>query len=513
MMRRSVSPGDALVLLGVDFETDVAEILPTVQTPTLVIQRTDDKTNWIEYARYFAQQIPGAVLVELPGSNHGYMSPDQDQVLDQVERFVKGLRAEEAELDRVLATVLFTDIVGSTERAAGLGDSAWRELVERHHATVRAMLARYRGVEVDTAGDGFFATFDGPARAVRCAQAIVEAVRSLGLEVRTGVHTGEVATIDGKVGGIAVSHRRAGGSPCRPWRCARQLHREGPDGRLRPRVRRRRRARAERRPRPLAPLPGGELMGRLDGKVALITGAGSGMGREACVVFASEGARIAALDVDAAGLDATASLVREGGGDIATFVADVADEQQVREAIGAAVERFGALHVLYNNAGVLWRDRDLGVLETDEAVWDRVMAINLKGMVWVCKYGVPELIRAGGGAIVNVGSVSALLGDTIPQDAYSASKGAVISLTRSLAVQFASQGVRANCIHPGFVETPLQTVRTSDAAWVEAARAAIPLGRLGTSRDVVNAALFLASDEASYITGIELIVDGGTMVI
>jgi class 3 adenylate cyclase len=205
MMRRSVSPGDALVLLGVDLETDVAEILPTVQTPTLVVQRTDDKTTGIEYARYFAHQIPGAVLVELPGSNHGYMSPDQDEVLDEIERFVTGLRAEEAELDRVLATVLFTDIVGSTERAAGLGDSAWGELVERHHGTVRAMLARYRGVEVDTAGDGFFATFDGPARAVRCAQAIVEAVRSMGLEVRTGVHTGEVATIDGKVGGIAVS--------------------------------------------------------------------------------------------------------------------------------------------------------------------------------------------------------------------------------------------------------------------------------------------------------------------
>jgi NAD(P)-dependent dehydrogenase (short-subunit alcohol dehydrogenase family) len=252
--------------------------------------------------------------------------------------------------------------------------------------------------------------------------------------------------------------------------------------------------------------------GRLDGKIAVITGAGSGMGREASVVFASEGARIAALDVDATGLHTTAASVRDGGGDIETFVADVADERQVREAIGAAVERFGALHILYNNAGVLWRDRDLGVLETDEAVWDRVMAINLKGMVWVCKYGIPELIRAGGGAIVNVGSVSALLGDTVPQDAYSASKGAVVSLTRSLAVQFAPQGVRANCIHPGFVETPMQTVRTSDPAWVEGARAAIPLGRLGTPRDVVNAALFLASDEASYITGIELIVDGGTMV-
>jgi NAD(P)-dependent dehydrogenase (short-subunit alcohol dehydrogenase family) len=254
-------------------------------------------------------------------------------------------------------------------------------------------------------------------------------------------------------------------------------------------------------------------MGRLDGKVALITGAGSGMGREACAVFAAEGARIAAVDVDRAGLGATAAAVRDDGGDIATFVADVADEGRVREAVAGAVARFGGLHVLYNNAGVLWRDRDLGVLDTDEAVWDRVMAINLKGIVWVCKHGVPELIRAGGGSIVNVGSLSALLGDTVPQDAYSASKGAVISLTRSLAVQFAPHGVRANCIHPGFIDTPLQTVRTSDPAWVEGARSAIPLGRLGTPRDVVNAALFLASDESSYITGTELVVDGGTMVV
>ena len=254
-------------------------------------------------------------------------------------------------------------------------------------------------------------------------------------------------------------------------------------------------------------------MGRLDGKVALITGAGSGMGREAARVFAKEGAGIAALDMDASSLEATDAAVRAADGEIATLVADVADEGQVRDAIAGAVERFGALHILYNNAGVLWRDRDLGVLDTDEDVWDRVMAINLKGMVWVCKHGVPELIRAGGGSIVNVGSVSALLGDTVPQDAYTASKGAVISLTRSLAVQFAPQGVRANCIHPGFIDTPLQTVRTTDAAWVAGARAAIPLGRLGTPGDVVNAALFLASDESSYITGAELVVDGGTMVV
>ena len=255
------------------------------------------------------------------------------------------------------------------------------------------------------------------------------------------------------------------------------------------------------------------MSGRLDGKVALITGAGSGMGREACVVFAAEGARVAALDLDPTTLDQTAGAVRAADGEIVTFAADVAIEEQVREAVTGAVERFGALHVLYNNAGVLWRDRDVSVLETDEEVWDRVFAINLKGMVWVCKYGIPHLIEAGGGAVVNVGSTSALLGDTIPQDAYTASKGAVISLTRNLAVQFGPQGVRANCIHPGFTDTPMQMLRTSDAAWVEAATAEIPLGRLATARDIVNAALFLASDEASYVTGTELVVDGGAVVV
>ena len=254
-------------------------------------------------------------------------------------------------------------------------------------------------------------------------------------------------------------------------------------------------------------------MGRLDGKGAFISGAGSGMGREACLVFANEGARIAATDIETSALETTASMAGDAGVDIATFVADVADEHQVREAIAGAVERVGSLHILYNNAGVLLRDRDLGVLETDEAVWDRVMAINLKGMVWICKYGVPELIEAGGGSIVNIGSTSALLGDTVPQDAYTASKGAVISLTRSLAVQLAPHGVRVNCIHPGFIDTPMQTVRTSDPGWVEEAKHGIPLGRLGTPRDVVNAALFLASDEASYITGAELVVDGGSMVV
>ena len=255
------------------------------------------------------------------------------------------------------------------------------------------------------------------------------------------------------------------------------------------------------------------MTGRLEGKVALITGAGSGMGREACAVFASEGAGVAAVDIDADPLKETEASVRDVGGEIASFVADVASEQQVRDVVDGAAERFGRLDVLYNNAGVLWRDRDTSVLETDEETWDRVFAINLKGMVWVCKYGIPHLIAAGGGSIVNIGSTSALLGDAIPQDAYAASKGAVISLTRNLAVQFGPQGVRANCIHPGFTDTPMQTVRTTDPAWVEAATAEIPLGRLATPRDIVNAALFLASDEAAYVTGAELVVDGGAVVV
>jgi meso-butanediol dehydrogenase / (S,S)-butanediol dehydrogenase / diacetyl reductase len=263
----------------------------------------------------------------------------------------------------------------------------------------------------------------------------------------------------------------------------------------------------------MAPLSGGGVSGRLEGKVALITGAGSGMGREACVVFAREGARIAAVDVDAEGLEGTTSTVRDAGGDIDSFLADVGVEAQVREAVDAAVARFGTLHILYNNAGVLWRDRDVSVLEATEEVWDRVFAINLKGMVWVSKYGIPHLIEAGGGAIVNIGSTSALLGDTIPQDAYTASKGAVISLTRNLAAQFASQGVRANCIHPGFTDTPMQTVRTTDPAFVEAAVRQIPLGRLARPRDIVNAALFLASDDAAYVTGTELVVDGGATMV
>ena len=252
------------------------------------------------------------------------------------------------------------------------------------------------------------------------------------------------------------------------------------------------------------------MSGRLAGKVALITGAGMGMGREASVLFASEGARIVVCDIDAAAAAETVARVRQGGGEALAAVGDVAAEDDVRRMVDEGVRRFGALHVLYNNAGVLWKDRDRGVLETDGAQWDRVMGINLKSVFWVTKYGVPQLQKAGGGSIVLVGSVSALAGFTRAQDAYTAAKGALISLNKSLAIQFAKDNIRSNIIHPGIVETPLQAPYLTDALRAEF-KTGIPLGRIGQPREIAYAALFLASDESSFMTGAEMIVDGGFM--
>ena len=201
LTRLAASPGDASAHDRINRDTDVRHVLPLIHAPTLVIHRTGDRVEPVEAGRYIADHIPGATFLELPAGDHIW---PLDDVVNHVTRFIRSIEAQEAEFDRVLATVLFTDIVDSTAKAADLGDRAWRELLERHHTTVRAMLARYRGREIDTAGDGFFATFDGPARAVHCAQAIVSAVRPLSLEVRTGIHTGEVETIDEKAGGMAV---------------------------------------------------------------------------------------------------------------------------------------------------------------------------------------------------------------------------------------------------------------------------------------------------------------------
>jgi len=203
-MRRSASPGAAVALERMNRDINAADTLDSIHVPTLSIARTGDRDFPVEDSRDTAARIVGARFVELPGIVHFPWVGEQDAILDEVERFVLGLGEIEAELDRALATVLFTDIVGSTERASAAGDRRWKELLEEHHRRVRGQLARFRGTEVDTAGDGFFATFDGPARAVRCARSIVDSVASLGIEVRAGVHTGEVETIDGKVGGMAV---------------------------------------------------------------------------------------------------------------------------------------------------------------------------------------------------------------------------------------------------------------------------------------------------------------------
>ncbi len=202
----SEAPGSTLAHVRKYIHADVRSILPSIHVPTLVLRRADAAVDsYGQSALFLAERIPGARLCDLPGRDRSPWVGDQEPVLRVIDEFLGDARREADELERVLATVLFTDIVGSTEKAAELGDSAWRTLVERHHASVRALLARFRGQEVDTAGDGFFATFDGPARAIRCAQAILKDVHTLGIEVRAGLHTGECETIDGKVGGIAVN--------------------------------------------------------------------------------------------------------------------------------------------------------------------------------------------------------------------------------------------------------------------------------------------------------------------
>ncbi|MGH7265044.1 MAG: SDR family NAD(P)-dependent oxidoreductase [Candidatus Rokuibacteriota bacterium] len=247
---------------------------------------------------------------------------------------------------------------------------------------------------------------------------------------------------------------------------------------------------------------------RLEGKVAFITGAGMGMGREAAVLFARHGARIGVADVNKAAADETVALVERAGGQATAVIGDVAVEADVERMVAETVRRFGALHVLYNNAGVLWKDSDRSVLETDDTAWDRVMAINLKSVFWVTKHGIPHLRAAGGGSIVNVGSVSALVGFTRAQDAYTAAKGALISLTKSLAIQFGKDRIRCNIIHPGIVDTPLQAPYLNEALRREF-ETGIPLGRIAHPREIAFAALFLASDESSFMTGTELVLDGG----
>ncbi|MFQ5827530.1 MAG: SDR family NAD(P)-dependent oxidoreductase [Candidatus Methylomirabilia bacterium] len=251
-------------------------------------------------------------------------------------------------------------------------------------------------------------------------------------------------------------------------------------------------------------------MARLQGRVALITGSGMGMGREASLLFAEHGARMVVADINRDAANETVELVKRAGGEAVAAVGDVAVEEDVKRMVEEGVQAFRSLHVLYNNAGVLWKDRDRSVLETDEAAWDRVMGINLKSAFWVTKYGIPHLKKAGGGSIILVGSVSALAGFTRAQDAYTAAKGALISLNKSLAIQFAKDNIRSNIIHPGIVDTPMQAPYLTRALREEF-KAAIPLGRIAHPREIAYASLFLASDESSFMTGAEMIVDGGFM--
>jgi NAD(P)-dependent dehydrogenase (short-subunit alcohol dehydrogenase family) len=250
------------------------------------------------------------------------------------------------------------------------------------------------------------------------------------------------------------------------------------------------------------------VAGRLSGKVALITGAASGIGRESALLFASEGARVLVADLDVAAGEATAIAIAKAGGEARAIRCDVARGADLEAAVAAAERHFGVLHVLFNNAGI-FPAKDGSPVDTPDDVFDRVIAVNLKGVFLGCKYGIPALLRAGGGSIINTASFVAVMGAATSQIAYTASKGGVLAMTREIAVEYARQGIRANSLCPGPVNTPL----LAEFLAAPEARARrfvhIPIGRLAEAAEIARAALFLASDDSSYVTGSTFLVDGG----
>jgi NAD(P)-dependent dehydrogenase (short-subunit alcohol dehydrogenase family) len=247
-------------------------------------------------------------------------------------------------------------------------------------------------------------------------------------------------------------------------------------------------------------------MGRLDGKVCVITGAGGGMGREAAIVFTGEGAKVCVADLDFALAEETVGLC---SGEAFAFGVNVADEDGVASMMTATAERFGGIDVLYNNAGISPGD-DASVLDTTVEAWQRVQDVNTKGVFLCCKHGIPHLLERGGGSVINVASFVAILGAATSQISYTASKGAVLAMSKELGVQFARQGVRVNALCPGPVETPLLlAIYGDDPAAFARRQIHWPTGRLGKPREIVNAALFLASDESSFVNAAAFVVDGG----
>jgi NAD(P)-dependent dehydrogenase (short-subunit alcohol dehydrogenase family) len=247
---------------------------------------------------------------------------------------------------------------------------------------------------------------------------------------------------------------------------------------------------------------------RLASKVALITGAGSGIGRESALLFAKEGAKVVVVDINSAAGQETVSLVKAAGGEAIFTRADVSKAADARAMVEFAEKTYGKLNVLFNNAGI-FPDQDGSVLDTAEEVWDFVMNVNLKGVFLGCKYGIPALLRAGGGSIINTASFVALIGAATSQIAYTASKGGVLAMTREMAVEFARKNIRLNAICPGPVETPLLAQLLSDPARRQRRMVHIPMGRLARAHEVAQAALFLASDDSAYVNGATFTVDGG----